>query len=106
VDGNGVTRREFEDLKAELREIRQELRDTRRGLRQEIEELDRDGSRALGLAKLRIDHIEQQQLPGQNREIEALKANWKWLWGGIGFIVFGLFLAVLTAAATGLIGGN
>jgi hypothetical protein len=98
AEGNGVTRREFEELKAELRETQHDLRDTRRALRKEFEDLDKGGSRALGLLILRVSTLEKRS--------DEHESNWKWLWRGVAFVVFGLFLAVLSAAATGVLGGG
>jgi hypothetical protein len=98
VDGNGVTRREFEELKAELRELQHEIRDTRRQLRKEFEELDKGGSRALGVLVLRLDNAE--------KKIDSQESNWKWLARGVAGVIFTLFAAVLIAAATGALGGS
>jgi len=97
VDGNGVTRREFEDLKNDLRDLRNEVRDTRRQLRQEFEELDRDGSRALGIALLRVGILEKRG--------DANDSNWTWLARGVIGVIFVVMGAIVVLAATGVLGG-
>lgn len=98
ADGNGVTRREFEELKQDLRDVSQDLKDTRRGLRDEFKGLDEHGSRALGLLLLRVSTLEAK-MAGQ-------ESNWKWLARGVAGVIFTLLAAVLIAAATGAFNGG
>ena len=98
MEGNGVTRREFEDLKNDLRDLRNEVRDTRRQLRNEFEELDRTGSRALGIALLRMGILEKRA--------DANDSNWSWLAKGVIGVIFLVMGAILVLGLTGAFSGT
>jgi len=98
MEGNGVTRREFEDLKNDLRDLRNEVRDTRRQLRNEFEELDRTGSRALGIALLRMGILEKRA--------DANDSNWSWLAKGVIGVIFLVMGAILVLGVTGAFSGS
>ncbi len=88
---NGVTRREFEDLKRQVYELE-------RDLRREFQDLDRNGTRAMGELRLVVNQLVVS--------VGEIKANWNSLSKGIIGIVFTVLAAFIVLAVTGVIGGN
>jgi hypothetical protein len=102
AEGNGVTRREFDDLKNDLRDAKREYRSAlyalERDLRKEYEDLDRTGTRALGEIILRVTNLEKR---GDKQD-----DNWKWLGRGLIAIIFSVMGAIIILAASGVLGGG
>lgn len=76
MDGNGVTRREFEDLKRELAD------------------LDRYGSRATAEVLLRLSALEKR--------LDKSDSNWTWLARGIIGVIFLVISTILVLALSGV----
>ncbi len=80
AEGNGVTRREFEDLKKDL------------------ENLDRFGSRAMAEVILRLGTLE--------KHADKTDSNWTWLARGIIGVIFLVISTILVLALSGVFGAS
>lgn len=89
-EGNGVTRREFDRLEGRI-----DTESNRRS--QQIERLDREGSRALG--ELRV------QLQDLKEDVRALDNSLTWLIRAIAGVIFIIIGAVAIAVLSGVTGG-
>ena len=79
-EGNGPSRREFENIQREL------------------DDLDRNGSRATRELQYRVGNLE--------RRLDSHDSNWTWLARGIIGIIFVVMGAIVLLSLSGVLGGG